>query len=75
MAEIEICVTDIITIEQTEYRVIGHKDGLFSLCEMNTKKLTIFLLYSIDLVKWVIEGTARVEKKQFVQHGTARFRR
>lgn len=62
MAEIEIRVTDIITIEQTQYRVIGYRADLFSLCEMNTKKLTIFLLYSIDLVKWVIEGTARVEK-------------
>lgn len=62
MAEIEIRVTDIITIEQTQYRVIGYRAGLFSLCEMNTKKLTIFLLPSKDLVKWATEGAARVEK-------------
>ena len=55
MAEIEIRVTDIITIEQTQYRVIGYRAGLFSLCEMNTKKLTIFLLPSKDLVKWATE--------------------
>ena len=29
MAEIEIRVTDIITIEQTQYRVIGYRAGLF----------------------------------------------
>lgn len=62
MAEIEVRVTDIITIEQTQYRVIGYRAGLFSLCEMNTKKLTIFLLPSKDLVKWATEGAARVEK-------------
>lgn len=62
MAEIEIRVTDIITIEQTQYRVIGYRAGLFSLCEMNTKKLTIFLLPSKDLVNWATEGAARVEK-------------
>ncbi len=61
MAEIEVRVTDIITIEQTQYRVIGYRAGLFSLCEMNTKKLTIFLLPSKDLVKWA-KGAARVEK-------------
>ena len=62
MAEIEIRVTDIITIEQTQYRVIGYRAGLFSLCEMNIQKLNILLYSANDLLSWVQDGSVRVEK-------------
>ena len=62
MAEIEIRVTDIVTIDKTEYRVIGYKAGLFSLCEMNTKKLNILLYSANDLISWVQDGTAMIKK-------------
>ena len=62
MDEIEIRVTDIITIEQTEYRVIGHKGGLFSLCEMNIQKLNILLYSAADLIGWLQDGSSHVER-------------
>lgn len=61
MGEIEIRVTDIVTIDKTEYRVIGYKAGLFSLCEMNTKKLNILLYSANDLISWVQDGTAMIK--------------
>lgn len=62
MAEIEIRVTDIITIEQTQYRVIGYRADLFSLCEMNIQKLNIFLYPAADLIGWIQNGSSCVER-------------
>ena len=65
MDEIEIRVTDIIMIKQTEYRVIGYKNGLFSLCEMNIQKLNILLYAANDLISWVQDGSAAIKRATF----------
>ena len=44
MDEIKIQVTDILTINSVRYRVIGYQKGMFSICELDTRKIKILLL-------------------------------
>ena len=62
MDEIKIQVTDILTINSVRYRVIGYQKGMFSICELDTRKIKILLLKAEEVFHWITDGIAALEK-------------
>ena len=57
MDTVEMKIGNIIESKETSYRIIGYRNGIVSLCQMETGKLKIYLLSVETVMDYIQKAT------------------
>ena len=63
MDTVEMKIGNIIESKETSYRIIGYRNGIVSLCQMETGKLKIYLLSVETVMDYIQKGTVLLRER------------